>query len=458
MATRGKSIQAQHTFEVFCDWGIITALCGLIFVLPASIAILDIFAAIAIVLYLIKKIYRIIVDWPLKASSLDFWGKFSFIWKGFAPPANFLNRPLQILVLAFILSVAMSQFHSLSLVAFFGKFLKGVFLVFCFIEVFSNDKRIWVFLAFFFVSALIAGISGIYQHYTGYDLIKKHLIGTENGQSTHRISSTFFGANGFGAYLLPVIALVIHLLYTALARKRAWVLAGALTLFFVLFLTCLCWTYSRSSWVGYVMILVLAILMDRRKTFVVGIFFLVFYFVFLPSLNSVRNLDLINDNASGVKMQSGAVFHGFKINLNEAGSGRKIYWKKAIGIVSSSPVWGVGLNTYTKFIMRDPDQANRRYAHNCYLQMAAETGVLGLGSFLWMLSVLFWQGFKSSRHGHDAWTLAILQGTLAGLYGFLLQSFFDNTFYTVQLGVLMWVMIGLLMALIRLNNKGLERG
>ena len=102
--------------------------------------------------------------------------------------------------------------------------------------------------------------------------------------------------------------------------------------------------------------------------------------------------------------------------------------------------------------MRDSDQKTWWYAHNCYLQMAAETGFIGLACFLWMLFVLLWQSLTYCKQIKDPWLLTFLQGALSGLFGFLVQSFFDNTFYTVQLGVFMWLMFGLIVAVIRLLN------
>ena len=104
-------------FGVFCDWGIVFSLCALIFVLPASIAWLDSFAALAVSFYFLKKINCIVNDWPLRTPCLNFLGKGHFIWKGFAPPENFLNLPLQFLTLAVFISVLFSQYPELSLLA-----------------------------------------------------------------------------------------------------------------------------------------------------------------------------------------------------------------------------------------------------------------------------------------------------------------------------------------------------
>jgi hypothetical protein len=83
--------------------------------------------------------------------------------------------------------------------------------------------------------------------------------------------------------------------------------------------------------------------------------------------------------------------------------------------------------------------------------MAAETGLLGLACFLLVIFVLLSNGFNYCKQIQGLWPLTFLQGTVCGLSGFLVQSFLDNTFYTVQLGVMMWLIFGLTAALICLN-------
>ena len=269
------------------------------------------------------------------------------------------------------------------------------------------------------------------------------------------MSSTFSDANAFGAYLLPVFGLVVYFLFTAI-RNKSWISAGLLAFFLVLLLVCLRWTYSRSSWIGFLVILFVIVLLDRRKVLFLGALFLIFIFIFLPSLNKVRNLYLLNNIYTAPKIGQNAfpTFINYYFNIpnliKQGGSERYFFWKKAVSIIRSSPVYGTGLNTYSRIIMRNPDRTTWWYAHNCYLQLAAETGLAGLACFLWMLFVLLRHGLNYCKQIKDWWPLAILQGSVSGLFGFLVQSFFDNTFYTVQLGVLMWLIFGLMVAVIRL--------
>jgi len=158
--------------ENFCDRGIVFGLCASIFVLPASVAYLDSFAALTVFFYLLKKIYRIGIDWPLRSAHLNILGKARSIWNGFAPPENILGRPLQLLSLAIFISVIFSQYPTLSLLAFFGKFVKGVFVYFSFIEAMRGEKRVRMFLTFFLASAFITALYGVIQQFYGHDFIK----------------------------------------------------------------------------------------------------------------------------------------------------------------------------------------------------------------------------------------------------------------------------------------------
>jgi len=50
---------------------------------------------------------------------------------------------------------------------------------------------------------------------------------------------------------------------------------------------------------------------------------------------------------------------------------------------------------------------------------------------------------------------ALVVGLLAGISGFLVQSFFDNNLYALQLVVLFWFMMGLTMAVINIEKQSL---
>ena len=71
--------------------------------------------------------------------------------------------------------------------------------------------------------------------------------------------------------------------------------------------------------------------------------------------------------------------------------------------------------------------------------MMTETGILGLGAFLWMLTVYVVMGWRSMRRiNDDVW-----MGLAGGVLVFLIHSFFDNNLYSLQLSSVFWFLLGL---------------
>jgi len=132
------------------------------------------------------------------------------------------------------------------------------------------------------------------------------------------------------------------------------------------------------------------------------------------------------------------------------GSGRYSYWEEAMNMVKDYPMFGAGLNTYS-IMGRSYKISWGGYPHNCYLQMAAEIGLLGLVSFLWILIIIFRKSIQNFYSIKSLFLRELLAGTLAGFGGFLIQSFFDTSFYSVQLGSLMWIVMGLIIAIQRVE-------
>ena len=94
------------------------------------------------------------------------------------------------------------------------------------------------------------------------------------------------------------------------------------------------------------------------------------------------------------------------------------------------------------FLKYQPVTVFVSYAHNCYLQIWAETGIFSLLSFMAFIISVMRLGFKKFISSNDYLLLGILSGTI----GFLVHSFFDTNMYSLRLVILFWVWIGLIIA------------
>ncbi len=104
---------------------------------------------------------------------------------------------------------------------------------------------------------------------------------------------------------------------------------------------------------------------------------------------------------------AGAAIHLFAARAaNEAGyytlkdseDTRFQLWHAAVAVFEAHPILGVGSDRFAEFayqyapISRDD---KGKVAHNTYLEVAADTGILGLGSFLLMLKAI-WKSVKDA--------------------------------------------------------------
>jgi len=133
-------------------------------------------------------------------------------------------------------------------------------------------------------------------------------------------------------------------------------------------------------------------------------------------------------------------------------------------MIQDKPAFGHGLNTFMPLFQEYRERYKGKfdfgptYAHNSFIQLTAETGLVGLTGFLGILFRLFKKviaQIRSVRQNSSSTMLAA--GLLAGIFAFLIQSIVDTNFYSLQPSVLFWFMVGTLIAhqrLLSVENTG----
>jgi len=100
-------------------------------------------------------------------------------------------------------------------------------------------------------------------------------------------------------------------------------------------------------------------------------------------------------------------------------SGRIDAWQEGLEMVKRSPLIGIGTGQWLKY--------HYRLAHNTFVQIMGETGLLGLLSWISMLYI-FGKGLIAAwRQAEDSTEKRIAMGLLAALGGLLAASFFLTT-------------------------------
>lgn len=350
--------------------------------------------------------------------------------KSLKPDLQFLrNRAHGFLALFFVFS-ALSLVNSgpllgKSLIALFlkwGKFC-ALFLV---TEDFVRSERSLnrCVIALLLVAGIL-GVDVLFQILGGRDLFyqRPSVPIFHNERLVFKAATATFGhGNDLGAYLVPLSLIATSLSFDKSSNPKRW----GFILLAVLLGASLAMTFSRGAWLGFFFGFMLMLVLSRRYKASILFFFIVLIALFLfPDMRERIAYTL----------------------RPEGDSLRWPVWDASWDLIREHPFVGNGIGTFV-------EQCNRllsqrfTYAHNCYLQIWAETGVLSLLAFLLFLGTVILRGIKAYLADPDP----VLLGLLSGVLGFLVHSFFDTQFYALRLAYLLWFLLGLLVAATRLKQ------
>ncbi len=438
------------------------SLYALMAAIPFGNAPVEIFANAAAGLFLIEMIVKIFLARKQGCVFLGFFKNSFYAAVGFY---IFFN----------LISVLGSVNIAQSVDAFLKKFLEGVFLFGACVTHVKERKQTALMLFFFFLGAFVMSVNGLFQWFSGRDFIRgSTAFFAHDGR---RISGAFKHPNGFAGYLICVIPLALAMLMYPPWRKEEGgpgsrslgtkPMKGLLIILLVLSLAALGLTFSRGAWLGLFAGVVFLSIGNKRNIllYVGGI--ALFLAIFLPLFflqrpqqkNALQNVVMadINRKEAVVLPRGDNDDNGIagRITVKRfwegASSGRAAFWRDAFGIAREHPWFGTGLNTYTEVLKKRPDAVQGFYAHNCYLQMAAELGFVGLGSFLLMITAFFFEFAVIIPAVSDRFLKAVAWGIAASLAAFFVHAFFDTIMYTVQLGIIHWLLMGFLTAVVAIS-------
>jgi len=125
-----------------------------------------------------------------------------------------------------------------------------------------------------------------------------------------------------------------------------------------------------------------------------------------------------------------SLLRGIGLNVGDADitTGRIQFWTIALKIFAAHPILGSGLDSYrVANTFYDPQNGTFlvEHAHNDYLQILSDTGILGFACIVAFVVLLFRDGIKNISGSANGLGQSIAIGALAGCLGIAIHSFFD---------------------------------
>jgi len=143
---------------------------------------------------------------------------------------------------------------------------------------------------------------------------------------------------------------------------------------------------------------------------------------------------------------------------------RFLTWPIMFELIKASPIFGLGPANYYHYT---PLYAIYGYyvnfnSHNNYLDILAQTGIVGMGLFLWVVFALTRLGLRLRKRVRDGFSLGYINSALAGLLGCLvagtLADWFLPFLYNIgfagfRTSVLAWLFLGGLLSLDAIHTQ-----
>lgn len=146
-------------------------------------------------------------------------------------------------------------------------------------------------------------------------------------------------------------------------------------------------------------------------------------------------------------------------NLNIAHSGqakirqRAAIWKDTVKIIKDYPLMGTGIGTFSYIYprYRSPEvMALISYAHQDFLQLAQEMGLLGLAVFIWFILSFFKLAFRFNKDKKPNYLQGLAMGGMCACFGLLIHSLYDFNLHIPANAILFITLISLSLSSLRL--------
>lgn len=290
----------------------------------------------------------------------------------------------------------------------------------------SSSEEYHMLINSYLLTSILLCLFGIYQFFTGAGLNEKFIIKYDYGVNI-KIASTLSNPNNFAAYLLLCVFPVFMLFIYEKQKKYKLIYL----LIFILTTVNIVLTFSRNVLIGFGIGILVLILIYSKKLLA----------VFVPLVASALCIPQIRIRISEVGESS--------LNIS-----RIKLWKTALLMFRDHPVFGVGNGNYAAeyntYVYRYPQLycGFKTYpAHNTYLKILSELGIVGEIVFITMIIFLVLRLYKFIKNSDDMYFKHFYTGFFASVLAFLFMNISDNFFFVPKTTTYFWMIVSVFMGL-----------
>ncbi|MDB9349904.1 IctB family putative bicarbonate transporter [Nodularia spumigena] len=305
----------------------------------------------------------------------------------------------------------------------------------------SPRLRSWIITLYLHVS-LIVSIYGLRQWFFGARALATWVDPQSPLANTTRVYSYLGNPNLLAGYLVPAVVFSL----VAMFAWASWIKKALALTMFVANGACLVLTFSRGGWIALVVGLLTAIAL------------LVYWWtVQMPPFWRTWSLPMILGGMIGLLLLAIIFVEPVRIRVlsifadrqDSSNNFRRNVWDAVFEMIRDFPIIGIGPghNSFNKIY---PLYQRPRYtalsAYSVFLEVAVETGLVGLACFLWLIIVTFNSAFlqvrrlRQSRSVEGFWLI----GAFATVAGMLAHGTVDTIWFRPEVNSLWWLMVALI--------------
>lgn len=282
----------------------------------------------------------------------------------------------------------------------------------------------------------VSSLYAVYQRIEGVDVKSAYVDKTVNPDMPGRVDSFFDNPNSYAVLLILLIPMAVALFLEAKHWVTRILSAGAM----VLGVAALAMTYSRAAWVGFACAAVVFVFLWKPKLIPLFAIVCVMCIPFLPASIWNRILSIFNFSDSST-------------------SSRLPLYTAALRAIQKSPITGAGLGTAApqKYIAQHALYAGGHdyvHAHNLFLEVWLETGLIGFVAFLGAVGESIKRAARQVRRGTDSAARTITAAAASSLCGYLVTGLADYPWSYPRVMMVFWFVFAVSAAGVKLCRSG----